>query len=128
MIVAATAGLSQAAFTATPATMGYFGFRQYREKDADVKLAELWAACTSDTTPAEVPYELLADFFSQNLNVTFCRPGDEMKTGITKTLHAQGVVGLVRWEDLGGHSYTGMFDGGVESALIRLSEANFAMS
>ena len=62
------------------------------------------------------------------MNVTLCRPGDEMKTGFQKVMHAQGVVGLVRWEDLGGHPYTGMFDGGVDSALIRLSESNFAMS
>lgn len=34
----------------------------------------------------------------------------------------------MRWEDLGGHPFTGLYDGGVDSALIRFSEANFAMS
>ena len=64
MIVAATAGLTQAAWVPSAANIGYFGWRQFRTKNADVKLAELWDECTRDTTPAEVPYELLDDFFS----------------------------------------------------------------
>ena len=82
MIVAATAGLTQAAWTPSANNLGYFGWRAYHVKDADVKLAELWDEVMRDTTPAEVPYELLDDFFSQDMNVTLCRPADELKTGI----------------------------------------------
>ena len=44
-----------------------------------------------------------------------------------KINHAQGVVGLVEWEDVGGHDYTGLFEGGSEMGLIRMSEANFGL-
>ena len=52
--------------------------------------------------------------------------GDELECGWTgcrnKTIHAQGVVGKVKWENLGGHSYTGMFRG-ADTGYVRLSEA-----
>lgn len=32
---------------------------------------------------------------------------------------------MVTWEDLGSHDYTGMFEGGYDNALIRLSESSF---
>lgn len=49
-----------------------------------------------------------------------------MKGSHKKVLHAQGVVGLVRWENLGDHPYTGLFSTGAEG-LIRFSESNFAV-
>lgn len=36
-------------------------------------------------------------------------------------------MGLVEWEDVGGHDYTGLFEGGSEMGLIRMSEANFGL-
>ena len=39
--------------------------------------------------------------------------------------HAQGVVALVTWENLGGHDFTGLYEDGSDSGLIRLSESNF---
>ena len=36
-------------------------------------------------------------------------------------------MGLVSWEDLGGHDYTGLFEGGSDMGLIRMSEANFLL-
>lgn len=32
---------------------------------------------------------------------------------------------MVNWEDLGDHDYTGLFEGGYDNALIRLSESSF---
>jgi hypothetical protein len=34
-------------------------------------------------------------------------------------------VAKVSWEDRGGHDYTGLFDGGSDLGLIRMSEANY---
>ena len=36
-------------------------------------------------------------------------------------------MGLVSWEDLGGHDYTGLFEGGSDLGLIRMSEAGFGL-
>ena len=39
-------------------------------------------------------------------------PGDEMPKDRLKNIHAaQGVVGRVQWKNLGGHSYSGIFEG-----------------
>jgi len=58
------------------------------------------------------------------MGVTFDREDDELPRNRPKINHAQGVVALVSWEDLGNHSYTGIFDGGSDMGLIRLSESN----
>ena len=42
-------------------------------------------------------------------------------------LHAQGVVGLVSWENLGDHPYSVLFATGSEKGLIRFLERNFAV-
>ena len=39
-----------------------------------------------------------------------------------KVTHAQGDVAKIQWEDLGGHSYTGMFKG-ADTGFVRLSVA-----
>lgn len=36
-------------------------------------------------------------------------------------------MGKVAWEDLGGHTYTGIYDGGSDLGLLRLSEGNFLL-
>ena len=61
------------------------------------------------------------------MHVSFTRQADELPTGRPKINHAQGVVGLVSWEDVGGHDYTGLFEGGSDMGLIRMSEANFLL-
>jgi len=52
---------------------------------------------------------------------------DELPPGRPKINHAQGVVGKVTWEDLGNHPYTGLYAGGSNLGLIRLSEGNFIL-
>lgn len=71
-----------------------------------------------------MPYESLDELFAQRMAVTTCSRNDEMKAGHVKSLHAEGVVGKVAWEDLGGHDYTGWFNGSSE-AILRFSEGNF---
>lgn len=43
-----------------------------------------------------------------------------------KVNHSQGVVGIVEWENLGGHDYTGIYQSGGKG-LMRLSEGNFLL-
>ena len=60
-------------------------------------------------------------------NEVFDTPGDELECGWTgcrnKTIHAIGNVGKLKWIDLGGHSYTGMFNGDTDSGYVRFSSA-----
>ena len=53
------------------------------------------------------------------MSTVFDEHGDEMECR-NKTLHSQGNVGKVFWVDVGGHNYTGIFEGG-DAGLIRLS-------
>ena len=60
-----------------------------------------------------------------DLNYVFASDSEEIPLGINKTLHAQGLVGLVTWEEVVGHPYTGLYKGKT-NGLLRFSEANFA--
>ena len=51
---------------------------------------------------------------------------DELPRDRPKINHAQGVVARVRWEDLGGHNYSGLFSSD-NNGLIRMSEGNFLL-
>ena len=54
-----------------------------------------------------------------NVSSVFDEHGDEMDCR-HKTISSQGNVGKIVWEDLGGHNYTGVFQGG-DTGFIRLS-------
>ena len=103
---------------------GFFTGNAYRSRSAVAKLNDLWTACEADEQVSDQNWEL-DNLFRQNMNDSFTRDDDELPGGRPKINHAQGVVGLVSWEDLGGHSYTGLFNGGSDHGLIRLSESNF---
>ena len=54
-------------------------------------------------------------------------PGDELVCKWNgcrnKTVHAVGNTGKFNWVDLGGHNYTGIFDGGSTNGIVRFSTA-----
>ena len=64
---------------------------------------------------------------TQDATLSFGVIHDELPRGRPKINHAQGVVSLVSWEDLGGHNFTGIYEGGSDLGLLRLSEANFLL-
>jgi len=47
--------------------------------------------------------------------------GDEFDCRL-KSIHSQGNVGKAEWRNLGGHSYTGIFQG-ADTGIVRLSSA-----
>lgn len=61
------------------------------------------------------------------MQVSFNRISDELPEGRPKINHAVGVVAQVSWEDVGGHPYTGVYNGGSSNAIIRMSESNFLL-
>ena len=115
----------EAQMSSSPDKWGYFDGGRYQNWSANEKLEALWKQCIADTTPKPVPYNELPSLFTRNIDITYTRTADELPEDRPKINHAQGVVGLVSWEDLGGHDYTGLFEGGSDLGLIRMSEANF---
>ena len=60
------------------------------------------------------------------MGTSFNLEADELPQNRPKINHSQGTVARVSWEDLGGHPYTGLYQGS-EMGLIRLSEGNFIL-
>ena len=69
----------------------------------------------------------MSNLFTQDMSISFNRVADELPEGRPKINHAIGVVAQVSWEDVGGHPYTGIYDGGSTNGIIRLSEGNFIL-
>ena len=111
----------------TPDEVSYFSKGYYKKKTAAEKLDELWQQCLADPTVEPVPYNKLPDLFTRRIDLSYTWQGDELPLERPKINHAQGVVGLVSWEDVEGHDYTGLFEGGSDLGLIRMSEANFLL-
>jgi len=60
------------------------------------------------------------DFYDIDANSLYDQWGDEHDCQ-NNVFNSQGNVGKARWEDLSGHPYTGIFDGGADTGFIRLS-------
>ena len=112
-----------------PHHIGYFATERYQSLSAKNKLNKLWQQCRDDKTVVEPQYEHLPLLFTQDVHMSFDRQADELQSPgyplRPKTKHSQGVVAKVSWEDLEGHDYTGLFEGGSDLGLMRLSEANY---
>ena len=110
--------------TCTTADFSYFGSTVYQAKTASEKLDDLWTETTADAT-VEPQNWSMDDLFARNMNVSFDRESDELPENRPKINHSQGVVCKVEWVDQGGHNYTGLYNGGSSTALMRMSESNF---
>lgn len=91
--------------------------QEYLNLDRHDKLDILWYMITDDDTPVE---EASEDFFLTDMAGVFDEMGDEFDCR-RKTAHQFGNVGKVRWVDVEGHNYTGIFDGGSDTGYARLS-------
>lgn len=86
---------------------------------------DLWQQTIADDSVEPQNWAATDNLFRQRMSDSFNRESDEMVGGRAKVNHSQGVVTQVIWEDLGGHSYTGLYDGGSTTAIMRMSESNF---
>lgn len=92
--------------------------KQYLSLDREEKELILWNKIIADrTTNWNVAGEL--DFFDIDLVGVFDEFGDEFDCR-HKTVHPQGNVARAEWRNLGGHDYTGVFQG-ADTAFVRLS-------
>lgn len=91
----------------------------------------LWEECQKDQTMVPVPYAQFNNLFKQDPNDSFSGRLDVLPEDRPKINHAQGVVGLIEWEDKGNHDYTGLYSQSESEApltgLLRLSEGNFLL-
>lgn len=90
----------------------------YVSMGRDEKTGIIWDKIIENDQIA--PAAGLTDYFAIDPNTDYDEWGDEFDCR-TNVFNSQGNVGMVRWEDLGGHPYTGIFAGGADSGFIRLS-------
>ena len=102
-----------------------FNGPSYLAKSAQEKSDMIWEKVTESDESGNW-------HFAQTLiideNPVFDTEGDELacsRLGCRpKTIHAIGNVCKVSWLDLGGHPYTGIFNGGADYGYVRISSAS----
>ena len=91
----------------------------YESLDREDKADILWNKITEDsTTQPAVPR---SEFFKVDTDAMYDEFGDEFDCRL-KSIHSQGNVGKAEWRNLGGHGYTGIFQG-ADTGFVRLSTA-----
>lgn len=85
-------------------------------------MTDLWRMIIRDDTVADLSFASFSEVLSMSSNGSFCQNSDEIKAKRNKVNHRQGVVGQIEWISTGDHPYTGIFESGSETAIIRLSE------
>jgi len=104
---------------------------EYLALPAAEKKQIIWDNCLEDTSSApwfSIPE--MVGIMTEDMCPVFREVGDQLpwEEGIftdgwrNKYIHTMGTVGQVEWRNLGGHSYTGVFEG-ASNAIVRLSLA-----
>jgi len=105
---------------------------QYLTLSAAEKSEIIFGNCLENTTPADwIPALEMVGLFLESMCPTIRAQGDEMpmENSIThhgyrrKYIHTVGTVAQVEWQNLGGHPYTGLFEG-ASQGIVRFSLAN----
>ena len=123
VLLLATCGLSKK--SSGPAFQG----SEYIGLSASAKSEQIWTAVTEDTKSASWYNAVEAGtIMTESMAPTFETAGDELGKGKFpgstrgKYIHTVGVVGQVEWVNLGGHPYTGIFQGAT-TGFVRASLA-----
>jgi len=104
---------------------------EYLALPAVEKSAIIWNNVMEDTTSADWFSALeMPGIFTEDMCPVLRTIGDQLRweSGIisdgwrNKYIHTVGAVGQVRWDNLGGHPYTGLFEGATQG-VVRLSLA-----
>ena len=67
-------------------------------------------------------WEKFPEFFTQKSVGSFCTKSDEMNKNRNKTTHTQGLVAQVEWFPVANNGYSGVYDEGSKTVIMRLSE------
>eukprot|EP00092_Neocalanus_flemingeri_P039229 GFUD01042706.1.p1 GENE.GFUD01042706.1~~GFUD01042706.1.p1 ORF type:complete len:321 (+),score=78.75 GFUD01042706.1:47-1009(+) len=96
---------------------------EYLKLSAEEKSEKIFRNCLENTSPANwfSTFKMLGLFW-ESMCPTLTTRGDEMPGSRNKYIHTVGAVAQVQWQDLGSHSYTGLFKG-AGHGIVRLSLA-----
>lgn len=100
-----------------------FNTDEYLEMPAAWKQQKIWERVIEDDE--SMPFisgEEIADFFTNDMNLTFDHLGDQMPEGRQKLVHPKGVVAKVAFIPQPNTMYTGMFKEAQEG-VMRISDA-----
>eukprot|EP00927_Polykrikos_kofoidii_P025441 TRINITY_DN22844_c0_g1_i1.p1 TRINITY_DN22844_c0_g1~~TRINITY_DN22844_c0_g1_i1.p1 ORF type:complete len:410 (-),score=49.83 TRINITY_DN22844_c0_g1_i1:138-1367(-) len=102
----------------------YGEYKPYESRTAAQKQELVLAHVQSDTSPGTYPNRLsvLAGVISESVMVSFDASSDVFPESRKKYIHSVGMVGGISFVSVGGHPYTGVFEG-AQHGLIRLSSA-----
>jgi len=112
---------------------GYFRSENYQSQTAVQKLNDLWNLLVPEPTNHNVPvkpfmWKEFDNFFVQKSNGPFCDSSDELRGNREKTTHTQGLVAKIEWKPVidsnGNARFSGIYEEGTSTAIIRLSETN----
>jgi len=115
------------AFLTSP-SLGEVHSPSYLGLSATEKAQRIWKNCEDTKTSGEwlSSLDLLGELMLKSMCPSFFTPGDELPDikNVTrkKAIHTVGTVGRVEWRNLGGHNYTGIFQG-AQHGIIRPSLA-----
>ena len=91
-------------------------------------MEELWGKILPDPSVVEPAADFMwtefPGFFTQKANGSFCQRSDEMPGRRKKASHTQGLVAKVEWRPVAGNGYSGIYETGSETVVMRLSELN----
>jgi len=97
--------------------------KAYLDLSASEKSRIIFQNCLENTSPADwfSTFKMLGLFW-ESMCPTLRAQGDELPKDRSKYIHTVGSTGRVEWQDLGGHNYTGLFEG-ADFGIVRLSLA-----
>jgi len=99
-------------------------YKTYEDLKAEDKKKIVLAHVGKDKQPGTYPSALgvLGGIMGESVMVTFSASADVFPQERKKYIHSVGVTGGIRFDSVGGHPYTGLFEG-AHHGLIRLSSA-----
>jgi len=111
-------------------TAGYYdwcdfnAYANYEDLQAAEKKSLVLAHVTKDKTSGQYPAALsvLSGIMGESVTTSFDASADVFPQDRKKYIHSVGVTGGIRFDSLGGHPYTGLFEG-AKHGIIRLSSA-----
>eukprot|EP00933_Yihiella_yeosuensis_P064832 TRINITY_DN6836_c2_g2_i2.p1 TRINITY_DN6836_c2_g2~~TRINITY_DN6836_c2_g2_i2.p1 ORF type:complete len:403 (+),score=80.58 TRINITY_DN6836_c2_g2_i2:60-1268(+) len=111
-------------------TQGYYdwcsfeSYKTYEDLQAEDKKKIVLAHVDKDTQSGTYPAltNVLTGILGESVTVSFNASADVFPQKRKKYIHSVGVTGGIRFDSVGGHPYTGLFQG-AEHGLIRFSSA-----
>jgi len=112
-------------------TAGYYdwcefnAYKKYEDLQAAEKKALVLAHVTKNKFSGHYPaaLSLLAGIMGESVMTSFDASADVFPQDRKKYIHSIGATGGIRFDSVGGHPYTGLFEG-ADHGIIRLSSAN----